>query len=181
MPYVDLATILDPAVSVVATAAWGDQIRDNFRAVRGPARVRVHRNAVQSIPDNTDTSVLFDLEDIDTHSIHSTSSNTDRLTIPTGWGGDWMVGATVKWAVSTAGTFRHAEILINGAIKIVDDDQPATTSGYAAQNLSTLWFPAATDYFTLRVKQDTGGNLNITPDGYAGVIFWAYFVGSGAG
>ena len=65
--------------------------------------------------------------------------------------------------------------------KIVDDDQPATSSGYAAQNLSTLWFPAATDYFTLRVKQDTGGNLNITPDGYAGVIFWAYFVGSGAG
>lgn len=181
MAYVDLDAVHDPVTGVAAPAAWGDQVRDNFRAVRGPARVRVHRGTVQSIPNNVATEVLFDAETIDTHAAHSLVANTGRLTIPPGWGGDWMVGASVKWAVSTAGTFRFAEILVNGAVKVVDSDQDPGASGYASNNFSSLWFPVAGDYLTLRVKQDTGGNLDINPDGYSGIIFWAFFVGNGAG
>ncbi len=181
MTFTDPNSVHNPATGTAAPAAWGDLVRDDLMALYGPPRCRVHRGSTQAILNNTLTPVLFDVEDIDTHTMHSTSSLTNRLTIPSGWSGDYMVGATVQWALSTGGTRRHAEIQINGAIKVVDADIPATASGYATQNLSALWFPVAGDYFDLQVFQDSGGNLNVQNDGYAGTIFWAYFVGSGAG
>lgn len=41
---------------------------------------RAVANAVQSIPHNTNTALLFGGEDIDTHGFHSVSVNTGRIT-----------------------------------------------------------------------------------------------------
>lgn len=171
----------NPTTGTAIPAAWGDIVRDDLMALYGRPCVRVYKSGTQSILNNTLTKVTFDLELTDTHAAHSTSSNTDRITIPTSWGGSWMIGGTIYWATSTAGSRRHVEIGLNDALKIADSDNPATSSGWATQNVSCLWTGVAGDYFNLNVYQDTGGNLNVLNDGYAGTIFWAFFVGSGAG
>jgi hypothetical protein len=69
-------------------------------------RVSVTKSGTQSIANNTNTAITFDGEDYDSDSIHSTSSNTSRLTIPTGADGVWRVTYTLYFAAVAAGTIR---------------------------------------------------------------------------
>lgn len=184
MPFVDLNNVHNPSTGTAAPASWGDQARDNLQALRGPARVRAHRTTVQSIPHNVETSVVLDTELVDTHGMHDNVTNADRLTVPANFAGDWLIGATIKWAPSAdpIGTFRYTEILVNGAVLIDSTEMSPGASGYATNNLSGLWPNAVVgDFFTVRVKHDIGENLNIQPNGYTGIVFWAHFVGSGVG
>ncbi len=174
--FVDPNSVHDPATGLAAPAAWGDNMRDNVVAALQAPSVRVRRNAVQSIPHDTLTTVAFDLESFDLYDMHDNVTNNPRLTIPTNWGGHYMVGASVRWGISTAGTRRYAEIVVNsGAIKVDDDDKDPGLSGYVTNKVSTMWSAVPGDYFQLRVYQDSGGNLDVISDGYAGTFFWAAF------
>lgn len=168
--------------NILTAAQLNTDVRDNSNASRGQPRVRAYRNSSFAIPTLTVTPIPFDAEVIDTHGIHSTSVNTSRFTVPSGWAGDWLFGATIFWEPNTTGDRRHCEINVNGALKIVDSDQPPGSSGgVATQSCSAIWFPVAGDFFESAGYHDRGSNLNVQPSAYGGTIFWAHMLGAGVG
>jgi hypothetical protein len=72
------------------------------------------QTATQSIPTGVWTAVTFDTEDRDTHSGHSTVTNTSRYTIPvSGW---YQVSGRVAFNNSSTSGSRGARIHKNGNI-----------------------------------------------------------------
>lgn len=182
MPFVDPNSTHNPTTNQPAPASWGDVVRDDLLALRGNPRVRVGRSTTQAIASGALTAVQFDLEHHDTHSLHSTSSNTSRITIPTNWGGTYLVGACVQWALNTDPTNRrHAEIRRDGVTKIVDIEGPPDSAGYCTQQLTTTWHALESQYIELLVYQETGSPVNVQNDAEAGTHFWAHFIGDGVG
>lgn len=181
MPFTDPNLAQNPVSGVAIATAWGDQVNTDLNALYGPARCRVRRSTTQTIINNSLTRLDFDLENIDTHTMHDLVTNNGRITVPTGWAGDWLIGGIIFWATSTAGSRRHAEIMLNETVKLADTDTPATSSGWATQAVSTVYSAIVGDYFTLHAFHDIGANLNVLNDGNAGTMLWAVFLGSGAG
>jgi hypothetical protein len=73
--------------------ATGD-LRIGGSTVHDVPRVLVYRATSQSLTSLTYNTISFDTEVYDTHAMHSTSVNTSRLTVPTGWGGYYLVTAS---------------------------------------------------------------------------------------
>jgi len=64
----------------------------------------VSNSVGQNIADSTETAVTFDTEQWDTNAIHSTSANTSRFTVPSGYAGKWrltggfpLTGVPCQW------------------------------------------------------------------------------------
>ena len=111
MSYVDLALIHDPVTGAVAPASWGDQIRENLEFLIDPPACSVNHSTNQSVPNATVTALLADTEQFDNDSMHSTSSNTSRITIQTG--GRYLIFATVRTGSNQTG-HRQVQIRANG-------------------------------------------------------------------
>lgn len=172
----DPRDVQDPTDDEDILAAWGDIVNQDLLAAIDPPRVRVRLNTVQSIPHDELTKVEFHVQSLDSHNMFDLSE-PDRLKQPVGWPADMLLGAKLRWENSVGGTRRYAEIQVNETTKVDDDDQGPSASGFATNRIGTLWFPSPGDYFTLHVYQDSGTNLNLEPDAYAGCSFWAAFAG----
>lgn len=82
----------------------------NLNATADVPRVLAYRNADLTITSLSYNTITFDAEAYDTHGMHSTVTNTSRLTIPTGWGGYYLL--TAGGALNT-GTM-SITFLVNG-------------------------------------------------------------------
>lgn len=176
--FVDPYDVQNPATGDDILAAYGDVLRQDLMFLRGKPRFCVRRGVVQSIPNNAFTPVEYDTVDRDTH----VGWSSYKYTIPAGCGGDWQFQTTTKWQTSALGTFRDAQILVNGVLTVDESVQSQTASGYATNNISRLWIGAvAGDEFSVVVKHDNGSNLNVEPNGYAALFFSGWLVGLGDG
>ncbi len=75
--------------------------RSGWKLVGGSLpRVSAVRSTTQSVTDTTQAALVFNdiTEDYDTDTMHSTSTNPSRITIPTDLGGCWRVGYSVYFA-----------------------------------------------------------------------------------
>ncbi len=178
MAWGDPASVQTPSAGATILSAWGNQVRDSSYANHNLPMVRVHRGGTMSLTTGVETEVLFDAELIDTHSMHSLVSNTGRLTVPTGWSGYWNVRAGFRWAANNTGR-RYCRIKVNGSTIIASADHDVSGTGYAEGQVSCLFTGAPTDYFGVYAYQDSGGNLDLQNDGYAGTFFEAFFVAAG--
>lgn len=123
---------------------------------------QAYNSTSQSISTSTDTSVTFNSENFDTDGFHSTVSNTDRMTIPSGKAGKYLIIGYVGWSGNATG-YRQAQILKNGS-QIFSGyyDMPTTGSTAAASNNPVMVADLAVgDYITMQVNQSSGGALNI--------------------
>lgn len=135
----------------------------HFRAKADPRYVNVDeavgarllRTTQQSIPDDDNFhAVSFDSEAFDTGGMHD-SANPTRLTAPRD--GAYLVTGTADFFVNPNGA-RVFEIRENGATVLVSDTvYPDDTDAV----ISTVAPLLAGDYVELRVKQDSGGSLNL--------------------
>lgn len=120
----------------------------------------VFNSANQSIANNTVVALTFNSESWDTDSIHSTSSNTSRLTIPTGKSGKYLISGGLYWAGNATGG-RSTYIHKNGS-RIFYAVQPVNQN---AANIGLSWSyvvdATAGDYYEFFVFQDSGGALNV--------------------
>jgi hypothetical protein len=57
----------------------------------------IYKTSVQTIPNITATVVTFDSEYLDTDNYHSTSSNTGRITIPSGKAGKFLITGNLQF------------------------------------------------------------------------------------
>jgi hypothetical protein len=137
----------------------------------------LHNNdtAQTGIANNTRTAVTFSAELLDTDSYHSTSTNTSRITIPTGKGGKYWIFAGGLSTNQGSGILMGS-IYKNGAQIISGQDLSGTTvtSGGATPTVNFVLDLVATDYIELRILQNSGGTVQTGGQYY----FGAYLIGS---
>jgi len=119
----------------------------------------VYKAAAQSIPDVTVTTLTFDTERYDSDSMHSTSSNTGRMTINTA--GVYLIHLTGYFASNATG-FRNAYLLVNGAGPYIMENKNAVNGDVTLINFSAELDLAVNDYVEVQLYQNSGGALNFT-------------------
>lgn len=107
------------------------------------------------------TALTFDSELFDTDNYHSTSSNTSRITIPSGKAGKYVI-CVVTYFESNATGARAAYIRKNGAnINFVQGGYTASGTLAAGLTISVTADLAVGDYIEAAVFQSSGGNLTV--------------------
>lgn len=120
---------------------------------------RLFNTGGQTISSATTTAILFDSEAFDTDNFHSTSTNTSRITIPTGKGGyylvqgSFMIDGTSSW--SRIGLYR------NGSTMLLNLESGNATTGTNTRTLNFIGNFSAGDYLELLVRQNTGSNQTL--------------------
>jgi hypothetical protein len=117
------------------------------------------RSTNQSIANSTDTAVLFDVETFDVGGYHSTTTNTSRITIPSGKGGYYQFNYNVMWASNSSG-LREVMLFKNG-VRVQYFTALAIASGSQSQAITMIQAGAVNDYFEVYVFQNSGGALNL--------------------
>lgn len=139
------------------TAGAGKErhIHDLGKHPGGVIAARVLNSGNISINDSTLTALTFDSERFDTDSIHSTSSNTERLTCVTA--GKYIIVGNFSWASDP--NQGEANIRLNGSTKIAGT---MAITDYRQIGLTTIYDLAVGDYVELMALQTSGGALNVS-------------------
>jgi hypothetical protein len=136
----------------------------------------MYKSSAQAITTSVWTAVTFDSEEFDTDAFHNTSTNTSRITIPTGMGGKYLFTGTMIWQ-QNSGNNRAVAIYKNGGTSkqlcLIDPNGDFNTEISYATIISAV--PG--DYFELFTYQDTAGNLNAI-GGTNGTNFQTTFLGA---
>lgn len=130
----------------------------NAHELRHGCRLR-NSTGAPSLTNSAMTILSFDTEDFDTDAFHSTVTNTQRITVPSGFAGIYTVTAYFNWGNTTSGTTCLMNILKNGtdALTRMDGKNAAFTG------ISSAWtgYLADGDYVTMGVYHTFGSTLNI--------------------
>jgi hypothetical protein len=127
----------------------------------GAVYVRVYNSTAQAIPNATVTAVTFNSERSDTNNLHSTSSNTSRLTAGTpGW---YSISGAVQFPANGTG-LRQVYLRVNGSTLIAISKPGIGTASGNSLTINRQYLLAAGDYVELLVQQTSGGSLNVSAD-----------------
>lgn len=160
MPYVDPQTVHNPATGAVAPAAWGDTVRDDLEFLIDQPKVSAFATAPQSVADNTATALTANDENRDTDAMHSTVTNTSRVTANTA--GLYTVNVAVLFAANATGR-RAVDLRVNGTTTLnIDGRMTVTTGNSMAVTGQRLLALEVGDYVECMVLQTSGGALNVT-------------------
>ena len=124
----------------------------------------VKNTNAQSLTSGSYQTLTFDAEYFDTDSIHSTSSNTGRLTVPSGLGGKWLVTISLLAATSTAVDW-YTKINVNGNEIYRFNWRSVGASENTSGNFAAVLNLSANDYVETTCYQASGVSQNITTDG----------------
>jgi hypothetical protein len=127
-----------------------------------PPYARVSNSTTTTLTTATPAVLLFDTDDTDPLDIHSLTSNTSRLTVPTSWGGWWSFGANVEFFGGTLADPVSVRLLVNGSV-VARVDGTASASG-AWLVVSAERALAVTDYIEVEVLWTGAGSMSIATD-----------------
>lgn len=126
-------------------------------------------------------AVTFDVEQHDEGDLHSTSVNTDRITIPTNGAGIWVFGYTLTYASNAVG-YRTTSMQINGntSHRLGVCTMPMVGGGEYSGSGTAVMRLNAGDYIRVSTGQTSGGALSILANNTATYFtsFYAYRIGS---
>ena len=122
----------------------------------------LYKSGNQSISNTTATLITFDSEGFDTDAFHSTSSNTSRITIPTGKGGYYSFSCYVvwpdgSWAISNTGLKKNGTTIKSDWLNV-------GSGTYNTQGFNTIVSATAGDYFEIEVYHNKGSSTSILGD-----------------
>lgn len=120
--------------------------------------VTVYNTAGQTITTAVATSVLFGAEEVDTDGFHDTSTNTERLTVPTGLSGRYFFEACASFAAG-GGTRRGLRVRKNNTTIVRRLDLPPVSGNPTVISLSGFIDLTAGNYINLHVTHDHGSDL----------------------
>lgn len=174
---------LDSTAFLSSTAAAGGALTGNYptpgiaSGVIGTAQfsntipaTRVSGSSQSTPGDSSNTVITFNGEEYDTAALHSTTTNTSRLTAPVT--GVYNVTANVRWSPETvvggdsdgiSDGFRSIQVRQNGSLTVSQDQAAPTAVDITAQTLSTEVKLSALDYVELVIAQDSGSTLAAFP------------------
>lgn len=120
----------------------------------------IYNSGAQSAANNSNVTLTFDSESFDTDAFHSTSSNTSRITIPSGKAGKYLFQIALTFASNSSGS-RAIHIQKNGSLvqllntqTAVNGDETRMVSLYVADT-------SVGDYWEVVVFQNSGSTLNV--------------------
>jgi hypothetical protein len=117
---------------------------------------KISNSATPTINNITWTSLVADTEAFDTDTMHSTSTNTSRITIRRK--GVYRICASA-WFGSGAGTLRYARLYKNGVTQLSFVSAPANVIGGWMPHINCDAYLVAGDYIEVQSYQDSGGAL----------------------
>ena len=126
-----------------------------------PAAVVTNTGDV-SIPGDASHNILsFDTNQINIGGVHSTTTNSSRLTAPID--GLYEVHGEVKWGTGVSGGFREIEIYLGTfTTRLAANEIPDTAGLGVVQDVSALVHLHAGDYVVLSARQTSGSAVSIT-------------------
>lgn len=139
--------------------------------------VRRQRSSTQSIPNDTITAIDFTTAvpsgSFDRGPFFSAVTPT-LFTIPTS--GIYIVGGTVSWADNAVGT-RYIEIIKNltTVVTSFESNSNAGSVHFVSTSSSAPLYSGET--LSMRVRQVSGGLLDVTVSAEQSPVFWAVYVG----
>ena len=139
------------------------------------AGVRVFKSSSQTISNATVTDLTFDSETFDTNTFHSTTTNTDRLTVPSGKAGKYLVIAKMSFNGGANG-IRQVYIYKNTTVYDYLTWQNVSNSN-SDICLNTIVDLTVGDYVKMAVWQNNGGNL-VANSGSDATNFSMQFLGA---
>ncbi|HEX7277776.1 MAG TPA: hypothetical protein VF244_10420 [Acidimicrobiales bacterium] len=157
------------ANTIHTAAELNVDLRDNGKFLLNPPQCRAYHNATQAITTATLTAVALNSERFDRESgaastMHSTVSNTSRVT-PLVAGVYDLKGNIQFAAQATAAGYRAVYLRLNGTTYIAGMMVPTTTVFNAVpiplSVATTYEFNGSTDYGELVVLHTAGVNLNV--------------------
>lgn len=133
---------------------------------------RVHNSAVQSIATGTFVAITFDSERYDPAGMHSTGSNTSRITVPVA--GRYHIGGCIAIAQNATNP-RIIALRVDGAtyIALVTQQNAGATTD-TLLNISCDYELAAGSYVELIGYQASGGSLNSLVNANYTPEFWVH-------
>lgn len=161
-PYVDPNTVHTPATGLVIPAIWGTTVRNCLEALVDPPACSVFNSTTQSLTNNVVTVLTANSENYDNDAMHSTMSQTSRITAQTA--GRYDLGTTVRFAGGSDTAGRLVDFLVNGTT-VIDVMQVAGLNDAAATTVLSgggSVVLAAGDFVEVRARQRSGGALNVT-------------------
>lgn len=164
------------AGTILTAAYLNTFLRDNILWMATDAPVcRAYNSANISIANASDTAVTLNSERFDNAGMHSTSSNTPRITIPAGSAGKFLFGALIEFAQAGVNE-RGNHIKLNGTTYIAKMVHPPATSAPTSMTITSMYAMAAGDYIENYVYQSSGSALNLTASGNYSPELWAEWV-----
>jgi hypothetical protein len=115
-------------------------------------------DANKSIANTTTTTLTFDVELIDTDGFHDNSSNTSRLTIPSGKNGKYLI-TTQLFPIENSTGRREVRFIKNGSVLY-----GWNMNGYGTMemiNFAAFMNLVAGDYIEMSFRQSSGGSLTL--------------------
>lgn len=166
---------------VVTASYMNTYIRDNVKWLSTDKPMcRVYSSSTFSHNSSGGTlAVTFDSERFDGSSMHDTSSNTSRITIPTDGAGKYLFGGSVSFAANATGG-RSVNVRMDGATIVAAGPNVSAASmdaNIAQLTISTMYQMNAAQYAELTAYQSSGGTLNINALSAYSPEFWALWVG----
>jgi hypothetical protein len=168
MAWNDPLTVQDPTTNVVALHGWGDAVNESFNFLRG-AKAGCHLTSVVGTAITTDTQLPWGTELYDVNACHDTGSNTERITVPTGWGGLWFIGCLLR---CTNNVF-HIMLVVNDTTRIAATASSVNGNVESSKTVETIYPLAAGDY--VEVWATNGGNRSTSVASH----FYAHWIASG--
>lgn len=147
------------AGEVVTAAYMNLNLTDVLNWLLAPAICQVRQIVTQSVGTSSTDNITFTAEDVDTTGMHSTVSNTSRLTaVYAGW---YQASGAVPWPFNATGR-RVAGIRVNGVdINSSQAAIPATSASVTVSISRTiLVFLNVGDYVGLSGRQESGVSLS---------------------
>lgn len=172
-------------LAVGANGTWlvADSAQSTGLKWEGFVGVACYKSSTQSVPSATSTLITFDTENFDTNSFHSTSTNTSRITIPTGYAGKYLFTAKLSVsALQAGGSYRSLAFKKNGNF-IAYAQNWSSSAGFPASNvdyetsLTQILDLAANDYIEMSYYQDSGVNATVA-SGISTTTFQAVYLGA---
>ena len=134
------------------------------------------KSAAQTITNNSSTALTFNTETFDTDGFHDNSTNTSRITIPSGKGGKYLFVMTMCWTTNATGE-RLTTLKKNGGFHKYTWQMGGISGGYIFNPSSVIVDATAGDYFEMFGFQTSGGNLNIV-EGFDYTTFSCVYLGA---
>lgn len=161
-------------------AQFNQDIRDNVAFLANPPACFVYNSGNQSINDATETTLTFDSERYDTDTMHSTSSNTGRITFNTA--GLYLIEANIRIAAAADYSMAYLTIRRDGTTEIAIVLHTTTTfNTNPILHLAVVRKFNAAQYVELRAYQDNtaAAARNVLNNAESSPTFSATWLGIG--
>lgn len=130
-----------------------------------PYYCRCHKSGAQAITTGSFQAITYDTNDYDNDSMHSTVTNTSRITAT--HAGVYVVRGYLQWNNTGGGNQRAIELRVNGATAYNSVNVPGSGTIDLAYVVSDQFNLSASDYVELLAFQDSGGSINVLSSSFS--------------